>query len=70
MGSRGKGVVIAERIRRCKHCGREMGVSTLAYEENPFCTNCHDERVRGAAEPGDVSWRLNGHYVEFFRKGS
>jgi len=56
-------IEILERIRRCKHCRREMHVSPLAYEENPYCTQCFDERVRGGGTPRQiVPGRLNGHY--------
>lgn len=61
---------ILERIRRCKHCGTEMTVTPLAYEENPYCTKCFDERTEAASGSGELAWRQKGHYVEFFKKGS
>lgn len=63
-------VQIVERVRRCKYCGREMKVGALAYEENPHCTVCFDDRVRSATSAGEVLYRRAGHYVEFFTKGS
>jgi len=55
--------MILIRILRCHHCGREMTSAPLAYEENPFCTNCLEERTAAAAPPGGVTWRKQGHYL-------
>ena len=61
---------IAERIRRCRYCEREMDTAALAYEENPYCMKCFDERTQGAAMQGPLSWRIRGRYVELFKKES
>lgn len=52
-----------ERIRRCRHCGREIEGSPLAYEENPFCRVCLDERTRAQAREGTLVRR--GRYAVF-----
>lgn len=61
---------LLERVRRCKHCGSEMPVTPLAHTENPYCTKCLDERTQAGSGAGTLSWRRQGHYVEFFKKGS
>jgi len=55
--------MILIRVRRCRYCRREMTTSPLAYEENPFCTECLEERMAAAAPPGGVTWRKKGRYV-------
>jgi hypothetical protein len=55
--------MILARVQRCRHCRREMSSSPLAYEQNPFCTECLSERVSSVAPRGGVSWRREGHYV-------
>lgn len=62
-------IEIAERVRRCKFCQREMQVSALAYLQNPRCVVCLPERMRSAA-PTAVTWRTRGHYVEPLKKES
>jgi hypothetical protein len=55
--------VIFEVVRRCPHCGREVRVSPLAFEENPYCVVCLPERLAEAARPGHVERR--GQYGVF-----
>jgi hypothetical protein len=40
-----------------------MACSALSYTENPFCTECYDERVTATAPPEPVVWRLEGDYL-------
>lgn len=56
--------MILERVRRCRFCRREMSCSALSYAENPFCTECFDERVQATAPPEPVEWRLEGDYLK------
>jgi hypothetical protein len=55
--------MILEVLRRCPHCGREVHVSPLAFEENPYCVVCLPQRLASAARPGHVERR--GHYGVF-----
>jgi len=55
--------MILSRINRCRHCGREMSCEALAYDENPFCTMCLEERVSDASPRGGIRWRKEGHYA-------
>lgn len=52
-----------EKIRRCRHCRREVESSPLGYEENPFCRVCLAERLREEAREGSLVRR--GHYAVF-----
>lgn len=55
---------IAERIKRCRHCGREMSGTHLAYAENPFCEKCLDDRIKAAAIPNAANrWIRRGAFV-------
>lgn len=53
------------RIQRCKFCRREMNVSALGYQENPFCSLClHDRMQQAADKRGPVEWvDEDGHYA-------
>ncbi len=55
--------MILIRVLRCHRCRREMTSTPLAYEENPFCTQCLPERTAEASPPGGVTWRREGHYL-------
>jgi hypothetical protein len=55
--------MILARIQRCGHCGREMSVPPLEYQENPFCTVCLPERISAAMPHGKLTWRREGNYV-------
>jgi len=57
-----------ERIRRCQSCGTEIDRPPLAYEENPYCSNCLLEEIRRGKEAG-VSWRRTGGFIEITRDG-
>ncbi len=62
-----KAMEIAERIRRCRYCGREMETGALAYDENPYCVRCLDDRTRGTTAPSELLLRFRGHYVELIK---
>jgi hypothetical protein len=51
------------RVQRCHYCRREMANNPLEYAENPFCTQCLEERMAAAAPPGGVTWRKEGNYL-------
>lgn len=55
--------MIFERVRRCRFCRREMKCSAAAYAENPFCTACYDERVKGVSPSPPTAWRTDGDYL-------
>jgi hypothetical protein len=57
------GQVILARVQRCHHCGREMSVPPLEYEENPLCAVCLPERITQARPAGKIRWRQEGRYV-------
>lgn len=47
-----------------------MRVSARAYEENPYCGGCYDERVALAtAALPPMEWRLEGDYLVPVRGG-
>ncbi len=57
---------ILERIRRCKHCDRDVTnqIGALAYAENPYCQECLPDRIRIAAEKsGPKEIRYVGGYM-------
>ncbi len=57
---------MAERIKRCKYCGREMRVAALEHLENPFCKECLGERYSlAAAAIGEVELITMGDVVKF-----
>lgn len=61
---------IMERVSRCGFCGREVEHAGLGHEENPLCAACLPERMAAARRAlGDVGWRVDGEYVEFFTEG-
>ena len=62
-------ILILERIKTCEHCGGEMRVSALSYEENPYCTRCLRRRVSAHAVPR-LRWRRRGRYLEPIDAGS
>lgn len=54
--------------RCCKHCGSDMtdAVSSIAYSQNPFCNQCHNERAENAARnAGPSNVELVGRYFHF-----
>jgi hypothetical protein len=55
--------MILARVQRCHHCGREMNVPPLDYQENPLCAVCLPERIGDAMPRGRVQWRQEGKYV-------
>lgn len=54
--------IILARVLRCRFCEREMGLSPLEYEENPFCRICLKRRMKEATPPGEVQWSRLGNY--------
>ncbi len=61
-----KPVVLTERLRRCLCCRAEMmDVSSLSYEQNPYCGNCLTDRMgRASAKFPFASWKQSGDYLE------
>ena len=54
-----------ERIKTCRFCGNELRVSSLSFQENPFCNGCLSERLAAAAKENQfLSWTVNGDYME------
>jgi hypothetical protein len=68
---RAKPLSILERVARCLFCGRQTEASPLGHRENPLCRHCLPERMSMLSNSlGDVTWRVNGEYVEFTTEGS
>lgn len=61
-----KAVVFTERLRRCLYCRVEMmDVSSLSYEQNPYCGNCLADRMKlASAKSPFASWKQAGDYLE------
>lgn len=50
-------IEMLEVVQRCEHCKREMRVSSIEYEESPFCQKCLAERLSEAsAAAGPMRW--------------
>ena len=58
-----------EVIRRCKHCVREMNVSSREYDENPYCQKCLPERLeKSITAAGPMQWEGDGEYLRLVPK--
>jgi hypothetical protein len=58
--------MIFKRIQRCKFCLKEMSVAPLAFQENPFCNQCLDQRIALEGVPlGQGKWERVRHYLQF-----
>lgn len=55
---------VLERLRRCRHCRRDMmNVTEETFAENPYCEKCLGERLQRAGGEQQVEWRLVGDYL-------
>jgi hypothetical protein len=55
----------------CKFCQREMRLHPKSYAENPFCNDCHAERLAKATEgQPPMKWELRGRYFHRVLQGA
>jgi protein-arginine kinase activator protein McsA len=57
-----------ERLVRCEYCGSEMKTSALAHKQNPFCSNCYEERVAAARPLSQAGVQRIEEYIKFTRR--